>query len=306
MGDDTYALAGEPDRTSVLAILALICSLAICIPGLGVIGAVLGVAALVGIGASGGRVGGRGLAIGGIVVGVLISIAWVAAAIGINQFGGMISRFGNVVEYSIADDVPQARSTLTQAVSDEMSDDEIIAFGDTLEAEWGPYVGKPDDLIGYISAFSEFASNNSGGSQPALTSAQNAYGQSQAIIPVPLEFDNGTVLVAVIADQTSQQGSGLPSVRNAVAALPDGSVLWLLDPSRAPGLRQQPQQQQAPPSSQSQSGEDQSDQNNTDEGTTEPDQTGEGQPGGGQPGGGQSGGGQAVPPPLLMIVPGGF
>ena len=73
-GYDEYA---GPERTSALAVLSLILSLACCIPGLGLLGAGLGVGALIGISGSRGRVGGKGLAVAGIIVGILVSVAWV-------------------------------------------------------------------------------------------------------------------------------------------------------------------------------------------------------------------------------------
>ena len=75
----------EAERTSVMAILSLVCSLICCIPGLGILGSLLGVFALIGIGGSRGRVGGKGLAISGIIIGILMTVIWIGAFIGFNQ-----------------------------------------------------------------------------------------------------------------------------------------------------------------------------------------------------------------------------
>ena len=69
-----------PTKTSVMAIASLVLGvLGFCTLGLGgLIGVILGIVALVGINKSAGRLGGQGLAIGGIVVsgtGLIVGIA---------------------------------------------------------------------------------------------------------------------------------------------------------------------------------------------------------------------------------------
>ncbi|GAF92052.1 unnamed protein product, partial [marine sediment metagenome] len=61
-----------PWRTSGLATAALVCSLIFCCPGLGLIGLLLGLAALPDTRRPG--VGGRGLAVAGILIGLLVTI----------------------------------------------------------------------------------------------------------------------------------------------------------------------------------------------------------------------------------------
>ena len=66
-------------RTSVMAILSLVFGL-LCVPGFGILGAIFGIAALFGISGSRGRVTGKGLAIAGLVVSLLVSALWLGAA----------------------------------------------------------------------------------------------------------------------------------------------------------------------------------------------------------------------------------
>jgi len=147
-----------------------------------------------------------------------------------------------VVEFAVNDNAQQARSRLSTQTAGALSDDEILAFGDELEGEWGPYVGKPDSLIEYFTLFGEFASAGGGQQPQVLDIAQKTYGTQAPLLPVPLEFDNGTVLIAVLLD--SQQGQqGMPPVRNVAVQLPDDSVLWLLDPDRDPLLKSTGQSQ---------------------------------------------------------------
>ncbi len=68
-------------RTSGLAVASLVCSLIFCIPLLGLIGAIMGIAALGATKRPGVR--GRGLAIGGIIAGVLVTFLWIAGVVGI-------------------------------------------------------------------------------------------------------------------------------------------------------------------------------------------------------------------------------
>ncbi len=73
-----------PQRTSILAILSLVCSLICLIPGTGVLAAIFGISALVGIRGSRGRVGGTGLAIAGLIVGLLFTMVWIGIVVGMN------------------------------------------------------------------------------------------------------------------------------------------------------------------------------------------------------------------------------
>ena len=69
-------------RTSGLAVVSLVCSLIFCIPLLGLLGAVLGIASLRATRQPGVR--GRGLAIGGIIVGLLATAAWIGGVIAVS------------------------------------------------------------------------------------------------------------------------------------------------------------------------------------------------------------------------------
>ncbi len=81
MSDDTYG--GGPERTSGLAVASLILGLlSFCLNVLaGIPALILGIVALVVIGASAGRLGGRGLAVGGLITGFLGSALWVGLVV---------------------------------------------------------------------------------------------------------------------------------------------------------------------------------------------------------------------------------
>jgi hypothetical protein len=81
MTTTTTSPAPAGAKTSGLAIASLVCGIAgLCTAGLGsVVGLSLGLMALKKIGDSGGRVGGRGLAIAGLAVSVVTVLLWIAA-----------------------------------------------------------------------------------------------------------------------------------------------------------------------------------------------------------------------------------
>ena len=95
-------------KTSGLAVASLVCSLILCIPLLGLVGAILGIASLGATKRPGVR--GRGLAVAGILVGLLATVVWVAgfflASFGFKQLLGAadppVSAF--IADYNAAND----------------------------------------------------------------------------------------------------------------------------------------------------------------------------------------------------------
>lgn len=61
-------------RLSLMALFSLIFSLICFVPGAGLVGALLGIGGLVSIGKSRGRLTGKGLAITGLVLGLILSV----------------------------------------------------------------------------------------------------------------------------------------------------------------------------------------------------------------------------------------
>ena len=78
-------LSREPERVSRTAMAALVLGLLSCIPMVGMLAAMLGVAALHRIGRSGGRLGGRTFAAVGMTFGLISSILYLSLALGVRQ-----------------------------------------------------------------------------------------------------------------------------------------------------------------------------------------------------------------------------
>lgn len=230
MDANPYAAGNDFDayddtrRTSVLAVFSLVLSLVCCIPGLGLLGAGCGVGALVGIGTSRGRVGGKGLAIAAIVVGVLVSLAWVAGYYGVKvAFEQMLTTSQKIVSSIESGDYDAARGALAPPL-DGMSDGDFAAFAAAYRAELGSYKSGPDTLGAYIQMFTDPLVSQQMQSPPPIGNA----------IPVPIEFEQETVVVFLGADQ---QGG---EITELVYPLPDGSFLRLSDFVGSPQSVSQP------------------------------------------------------------------
>ena len=143
MSQNPYAqhdpMSGEgavdaPERTSLLAILSLVCSLLCCLSPVGVL---LGIFALIGIGASGGRVKGQGIAVAGLLIGLIFSVLLGFVIVGATQMGTM---FGTLAFKPVGDfmtavesgDNDAARAGLVPPL-DSMSDGELEAFRAALD-----------------------------------------------------------------------------------------------------------------------------------------------------------------------------
>ena len=134
----------EPPRISGLAIAALVCALVFCIPGLPLIGVILGlVAIVVMIGKR--HLKGRGLAIAAVVLGLIIS--------GLQAAGGWwMYRFAQFFVVMIRDTPVEAmqaaykgdfgtfRSKLLGAAT-KQDDAAIAAFVDSVRGRWGEFNG---------------------------------------------------------------------------------------------------------------------------------------------------------------------
>lgn len=192
----------------IVSILSIIC----CPVGsvLGFIGLVLGVIGLMRTSAV--SVHGRGMAITGIILGLIGMVIGTGLVIGITQGVGM---FVKPAEQSIvalgAGDTQAFRATLTPSLDQSVSDEQITAFRQSLQADYGSLVKAPTSVWDYFSMAA------AGG--PNMQAAQG-----QGWIPVPAEFDSGT---AVFLFQPPTGGSAGLLFDDVGYVRSDGTIVWL-------------------------------------------------------------------------------
>ena len=223
-------LAPPSSRTSVLAVSSLVLSLICCIPGLGAIGTLLGVGAMVGISRSQGRVRGMGLAVAGIVLGVLFSLAWIAILIAVTMGLQSISKYSEALDAIQAGDRQALTSWMSPGVQASVTDDKVAAFRDAYRADYGEYVGVPNSIGGMLRGYMAVGQQI----QPAQIAAESdGYSRNEAF-PLAVTFDSGPGIVLVALDPNSKSPSGAPAALNIAYVRPDGSLVWLLEPPSGP------------------------------------------------------------------------
>jgi hypothetical protein len=223
--EETGILPSGPQRTSVMAVLSLVSSLVCCLPGTGAVGVCLGVGALVGISGSQGRVGGRGLAFTGLLLGVLTTVVQLALLVGISSTLSRLDGWGRVIEAVQQSDRDAARVMLVQA---PISDARLDAFSREVTDEWGAYRSMPRGLRGYIRGYVDI-----GGGGPAMIEAQKRYAEP---FPMPVLFDRGTTtLVVVLADDVHDKApNGLTRLKDIGVLSRSGKIVWLRESTPAP------------------------------------------------------------------------
>lgn len=229
MSQNPYAQSADlipppESRSSVLAILSLVCSLICLIPGLGLLGAILGIAALFSISRSQGAVRGNGMAVTGIIVGLLVSVIWIGIGIAGAQFNAVFGRqfvapVATLVQAMDRADYATARKSFEPALDAAVTDEQIAAFTTAYQAELGSYKGSPQSFGEMIRAYMQVG--------PAM---QNAQGPNQ--IPVPIEFTKGMSVVLIeINPQQGQPppgGTWIPRATNIGVLTPAGKQIWLV------------------------------------------------------------------------------
>ena len=218
-GNPDVQLYQEPERTSVLAILSLVFGVLGCCGGVtSVLGIPMAIISMIGISKSKGRVGGMGLAVGGLIVGLLTLALWVGMVFGM---GGMmkvaITQFGATTEAILTDvqngDFDAARQNLASP-GNQTTDDELIAFAAAYTTDLGQYVSMPDGFGDLVNGYMAVG--------PLIQPYQNRPG----FVPMPAQFDTGWVLVIYIMDPNGQGpvgSNGMPLPEELILVGPDGT-----------------------------------------------------------------------------------
>lgn len=216
-----------PARTSVLAVLSLICSIICCIPGLSVLGVLLGGLALLGIGMSGGRVKGVGLAIAGLILGIIVTVIW---AVSVFTIMAGLQLFGSFTDPTMkalaARDGDAVRSSFVASAHGDLTDRRIAEFAELIESEFGTYQRPPQGLGDWISGYSAIFGNPAG--QQAMQTAQDKYG-NDGVAPLPLMFDGAWHGVFVFMDEHDiNSTTGFPKFQDLGILRSDGTIVWIV------------------------------------------------------------------------------
>lgn len=207
-------------RTSKLAVVAIVLSAGLCIPGAGVpgpgvIAAVLGIVALLRIGHSRGMLRGRGIAAIAILLGILqtmIAIGlWIGAASTIERISRTYGPAMTAVE-----------SGDTTALTDLLAADYPLAnlatdvqrLRDGYTPNRGAFEGMATGLGGVFEGFNTIGWREGRG-DPGLIRLPGRFGMGYA--GVRFELDPAGSLMS----------SGARRIANVGVELPDGSIVWL-------------------------------------------------------------------------------
>lgn len=223
----------EP-KTSIMAVFAFVVSIvglvACCIPGVGPLGLLLGVVALILISTSGGRKKGTGLAIAAIVMGLIAGAINIAVVIGANAAGREFTALGGLVEAANSRDLGETQTYLNSSQSQQLTQPMLDAWADALNADYGPMQPRPTGLIDLIG---QYAQAGQGVNNIQLEAQREYPSTTHAPIPIALPFDNGTVVFIFMMPQGAPGLVG--SIENVAFEAADGSVNWLLPPPSAAG-----------------------------------------------------------------------
>lgn len=248
MSDNPYAqpqdFASGPQylepKTSILAIFAFVVAIlglvACCIPGVGPLGLLLGVLALVMISMSGGRKKGGGFAIAAIVIGLVAGVINIAVIIGFSMAGKQWAELGVVIEAVEARDLPAVQAKLSPTAAAGLDRAGLDAFADSIHAHAGAMQPRPKGLVDAISLIVKAQADTS----LAQVAAQREYSPpSYSLVPIAIDFDSDTLVFMMVVDPTS--GGGINGHFTNVGYLaPGGAMVWLVQPPSGHGAPRPP------------------------------------------------------------------
>jgi len=222
-GMDRYPV---PHRTSVLAIMALVFSLLCFIPGAGALAIIFGGAAIMFISGSKGRLGGLGMAISGVLLGLVSTVFWLFAIIAAASFTsgfktGFVAPTSNMMAALDKGDYAAARQNFDTTLDAAVTDKQLGEFVAAYKAEVGSFQSMPGTISEFVGAFF-------GDVGPLM---QNYRGQNE--MPMPATFDSrmAVILAGVPQGQAQiQTGGMLAKLTNLGVLVAPGKEVWLLDP----------------------------------------------------------------------------
>jgi hypothetical protein len=238
MNQNVYGAEGievadaAPARTSVLATLSLVagilslilCCLPVIGPVVGLLGAAMGVGAIISIGASDGRLGGKAQASVGLITSVLGIVLGTVVLVGLLSAFGQLKQYGSVMAAAEAGDVSTAAPFFAPNTPEPLTAEALASFRDRYTAVMGAYRGSESGIIAVMKAASI-----------SMRLGSTVTASSERPIPVMGVFDRGPAAIVFFVDGQTGVGT-LPagSVLN-IAVVPDqGNPIWLFDPGGVP------------------------------------------------------------------------
>ncbi|MEX2219413.1 MAG: DUF4190 domain-containing protein [Phycisphaerales bacterium] len=214
-----------PTRTSALAVSSLIFGIICCLPGTGIIAFFLGLGGIIATRDPERRLGGRTLAIVGLILGLLSTFAWVGLTVGTLQVMNRFHDYGALIDDIQKGQNVQARTRLTPGTSTVVSDERLAAYGAALTAEWGAYQGMPRGLGEWFSAYGQVGPSI----ERAIDAARRAY-PGGSHVPIPVEFAGGRALAVFVLDTQAQGPNNMPQLTNLAVVDKSGAPMWLVEP----------------------------------------------------------------------------
>lgn len=238
LGDDA-PIFDAPERVSILAVMGLVFSLLCFIPGAGIIASILGVAGLIGISGSRGRLSGRGMAIAAIVLGLIFSMIWAGVGLGgMKAWGGFKSQVlqpaGAMMSDIEAKNYTAARTKFEPAIAATITDAQFDAFREAYQAEVGAFQSMPNTVTELWTSYAAIGQN--------MQKFQPKQGQPPTAIPLPGIFSTGPALVVQKIVPGGSKNTGNPEWADITVMSTKGTEIYLIGPTPAlPGTPAAPE-----------------------------------------------------------------
>jgi len=205
-GTEHITMYHEPERTSIAAILGLVCSCIGCCGGVtAIIGVFLSIFGIVGISRSKGRIGGMGFAIAGLLIGLLMLALW-GGALGAASYGfkwmetSAAAPTAQILRDIESDNFDAARAAMGPPAAD-VSDEILIAFRTSYQANLGNVVSETHGMTELFMGYGE------------VGEILQSYNGRPNHIPMPLLFDSGTGLVLIEINPNQANSGSMSPIR---------------------------------------------------------------------------------------------
>jgi hypothetical protein len=218
-------------RTSLLAVFSLVFGviglLICCIPGPGIIAVILGVGALLAISTSQMRLTGRGLAISGLILGLISSVISLGIWVGVTIAFGQLGPYPEVLEHIQAGDRQAVSDMLSSSSDAALTDQRMAEFMDAVQEKWGPFERPAEGLGEILRGYYDSAPQN------IQNRFRSDYPDERPFL-IPARFRDGLAVVCIVLDRRETTPAGRATIRNIGVGTRDGRIIWLLDPAAPP------------------------------------------------------------------------